>query len=93
MLTLDNFYKVAFFEEEKEIMAYSGSPWITSLQYAFQDTQNLYLVMEFHPGGDLLTLLGKQENEILDEKIAKFYLAEIVLALQSLHELGYVHRY
>ena len=74
-------------------MAYSGSPWITSLQYAFQDTQNLYLVMEFHPGGDLLTLLGKQENEILEEKIAKFYLAEIVLALQSLHELGYVHRY
>lgn len=94
LLTLiKNFYKVAFFEEEKEIMAYSGSPWITSLQYAFQDTQNLYLVMEFHPGGDLLTLLGKQENEILDEKIAKFYLAEIVLALQSLHELGYVHRY
>lgn len=93
LLTLNNFYKVAFFEEEKEIMAYSGSPWITSLQYAFQDTQNLYLVMEFHPGGDLLTLLGKQENEILDEKIAKFYLAEIVLALQSLHELGYVHRY
>ena len=84
---------MAFFEEEKEIMAYSGSPWITALQYAFQDTQNLYLVMEFHPGGDLLTLLGKQENEILDEKIAKFYLAEIVLALHSLHELGYVHRY
>ena len=74
-------------------MAYSGSPWITTLQYAFQDAKNLYLVMEFHPGGDLLTLLGKQENEILDEKIAKFYLAEIILALHSLHELGYVHRY
>ncbi|XP_028400493.1 citron Rho-interacting kinase-like isoform X3 [Dendronephthya gigantea] len=89
MLSQEN---VAFFEEEKEIMAYSGSPWITSLQYAFQDSQNLYLIMEFHPGGDLLTLLGKQENETLDEKIAKFYLAEMVIALNSLHELGYVHR-
>ncbi|CAB4000998.1 citron Rho-interacting kinase isoform X1 [Paramuricea clavata] len=89
MLSQEN---VAFFEEEKEIMACNGSPWITTLQYAFQDVQNLYLVMEFHPGGDLLTLLGKQEDEILDEKIAKFYLAEIVLALHSLHELGYVHR-
>ena len=89
MLSQEN---VAFFEEEKEIMAYNGSPWLTSLQYAFQDVKNLYLVMEFHPGGDLLTLLGKQENEVLDEKIAKFYLAEMVLALHSLHELGYVHR-
>ena len=44
-------------------------------------------------GGDLFTLLGKQEDEILDVKIAKFYLVEIVLALHSLHELGYVHRY
>ena len=74
-------------------MAYGHSPWITSLHYAFQDAQNLHLVMEFHPGGDLLTLLGKQENEVLEEKAAQFYLAEIVLALHSLHELGYVHRY
>lgn len=93
MLLCFCFLQVAFFEEEKEIMACSMSPWITSLQYAFQDVENLYLVMEFHPGGDLLTLLGKQENEVLDERVAKFYLAEIVLGLNSLHELGYVHRY
>ena len=74
-------------------MACRGSPWITMLQYAFEDVQNLFLVMEFHPGGGPVTLLGKQEDEILDVKIAKFYLAEIVLALHSLHELGYVHRY
>ena len=87
------FPQVAFFQEERDIMAYGKSQWITSLHYAFQDSQNLYLVMEFHPGGDLLTLLGKQENEMLEEKVAKFYLAEIVLALHNLHELGYVHRY
>ena len=32
-------------------MACRGSPWITMLQYAFEDVQNLFLAMEFHPGG------------------------------------------
>ena len=40
-------------------MAKAQSVWITQLQYAFQDKNNLYLVMEFHPGGDLLSLLAR----------------------------------
>lgn len=40
-------------------MAKATSPWITRLHYAFQDHQNLYLVMEFHAGGDLLSLLSR----------------------------------
>jgi len=55
--TLSN--KRAFFENERDVMATATSPWITSLQYAFQDMHNLYLVMEFHPGGDLLALLDR----------------------------------
>jgi citron Rho-interacting kinase len=51
--------QVAFYEEERDIMAKSCSVWLTQLQYAFQDQENLYLVMEFHPGGDLLSLLGR----------------------------------
>ena len=50
---------VAFYEEERDIMAKTSSEWITQLQYAFQDANNLYLVMEFHPGGDLLSLLAR----------------------------------
>jgi len=73
-------------------MANGGSPWLTALEYAFQDSENLYLVMEFHPGGDLLTLLTRQENQTLDEDMLRFYGAEMVLAINSLHELGYVHR-
>ena len=40
-------------------MAHATSVWLTQLQYAFQDSQNLYLIMEFHPGGDLLSLLAR----------------------------------
>ncbi|XP_070571678.1 citron rho-interacting kinase-like isoform X2 [Ptychodera flava] len=82
---------VAFFEEERDIMAKAKNPWITSLQYAFQDHKNLYLVMEFHPGGDLLSLLSRYDD-IFEESMAKFYLAEMVVAIHSLHQMGYVHR-
>ena len=86
------FVQIAFYEEEREIMAISNNPWITSLHYAFQDVDNLYLVMEYHPGGDLLTLLSKYDD-VLEENMARFYLSEMVMAIHSLHQLGYVHRY
>nr|XP_006815753.1 PREDICTED: citron Rho-interacting kinase-like [Saccoglossus kowalevskii] len=82
---------IAFFEEERDIMAKAKNAWITSLQYAFQDAKNLYLVMEFHPGGDLLSLLSRYDD-IFEESMAKFYLAEMVVAIHSLHSMGYVHR-
>lgn len=47
--------------------------------------------MDYYCGGDLLTLLSKFE-ERLPEDMAKFYIAEMVLAIHSLHMLRYVHR-
>ncbi|XP_017937453.1 citron Rho-interacting kinase isoform X2 [Manacus vitellinus] len=82
---------VSFFEEERSILAQSSSPWIPQLQYAFQDRKNLYLVMEYEPGGDLLSLLNRYEDQ-LDENMVQFYLAELVLAIHSVHQMGYVHR-
>ena len=68
-----------------------GNPlWITKLHYAFQDNENLYLVMDYYCGGDLLTLLSKYDR--LSEEMTRFYIAETVLAIDSLHKLGYVHR-
>ncbi|XP_072032843.1 citron Rho-interacting kinase-like [Amphiura filiformis] len=81
---------IAFFEEERDIMARANSQGLTRLQYAFQDADNLYLVMEFHPGGDLLSLLSRFDD-IFEEKMAQFYLAEMVAAIHSLHTMGYVH--
>ncbi|XP_064025133.1 citron Rho-interacting kinase isoform X2 [Pogoniulus pusillus] len=83
--------QVSFFEEERSILSQSTSPWIPQLQYAFQDKKNLYLVMEYQPGGDLLSLLNRYEDQ-LDESMVQFYLAELVLAIHSVHQMGYVHR-
>ena len=52
-------HQVLSYEEERDIMAKSHSKWITQLHFAFQDHQCLYLVMDFHPGGDLLSLLAR----------------------------------
>ncbi|XP_074966350.1 citron Rho-interacting kinase isoform X7 [Phalacrocorax aristotelis] len=82
---------VSFFEEERSILSQGTSPWIPQLQYAFQDRKNLYLVMEYQPGGDLLSLLNRYEDQ-LDESMVQFYLAELVLAIHSVHQMGYVHR-
>lgn len=82
---------VALYEEERDIMAEATSPWLTKLQYAFQDSSTLYFVMEFHPGGDLAALLDRNEG-FLPENLARFYLAEITLAVHALHGMGYAHR-
>lgn len=48
--------------------------------------------MDYYAGGDLLTLLSRFEDRLPPE-LAQFYLAEMVLAIHSLHQLGYVHRW
>ncbi|XP_039188477.1 citron Rho-interacting kinase isoform X6 [Crotalus tigris] len=80
-----------FFEEERNILSQNASPWIPRLHYAFQDKKNLYLVMDYEPGGDLLSFLNRYEDQ-LEESTMQFYLAELVLAIHSVHQMGYVHR-
>nr|XP_015221332.1 PREDICTED: citron Rho-interacting kinase [Lepisosteus oculatus] len=82
---------VALYEEERAILARNHSPWVPELQHAFQDRDNLYLVMEYLPGGDLLALMNRYEDQF-DEATAQFFLAELVLAIHSVHQMGYVHR-
>ncbi|XP_048252316.1 citron Rho-interacting kinase-like [Haliotis rufescens] len=83
--------EISFYKEERDIMALATSEWITRLHYAFQDNSSLYLVMDFHPGGDLLSLLSRHDD-IFEEDMARFYLAEMSVAINDLHEMGYVHR-
>ncbi|XP_027858624.1 citron Rho-interacting kinase isoform X3 [Xiphophorus couchianus] len=82
---------VVFHEEERRILALNSSPWIPQLLYAFQDKDHVYLAMEYLPGGDLMSLLNRYEDQF-DESMAQFYLAELVEAIQAVHQLGYVHR-
>lgn len=86
--------ETACFKEERDVMVFGNRHWITNLHFAFQDDKNLYLIMDYYVGGDLLTLLSKFEDEHghVPEHMAKFYVAEMVLAIDSIHKLGYVHR-
>uniref|UniRef100_UPI003590121C serine/threonine-protein kinase MRCK alpha-like isoform X2 n=1 Tax=Myxine glutinosa TaxID=7769 RepID=UPI003590121C len=83
--------ETACFREERDVLVQGDSQWITTLHYAFQDENYLYLVMDYYVGGDLLTLLSKFEDR-LPEDMAKFYIAEMVMAIDSIHQLQYVHR-
>lgn len=64
--------------------------WIVRLFYSFQDKHFLYFVLEYMPGGDLLGLLIKKD--IFEESFARFYMAEIVLAIEEVHKMGMIHR-
>lgn len=59
------------------------------LHFAFQNSKFLYMVMDYMPGGDLVNLMS---NYDVPEKWAKFYCAEVVLALNAIHSMGFVHR-
>ncbi|KAL9644073.1 hypothetical protein ABK040_005540 [Willaertia magna] len=82
---------------ERNLMADSGeqesnkyNEWIVELDCSFQDDEYLYLVMEYLPAGDMMTWLIHREYFSEDE--TRFYIAELVLAVDSIHSLGYVHR-
>lgn len=82
--------QLAHVRSERDLLAESESPWVVNLYCSFQDDTNLYLLMEFLPGGDLMTLLI--EEDIMSEEMTKFYVAEIVLAIESVHRIGFAHR-
>ncbi|TFK23660.1 kinase-like protein [Coprinopsis marcescibilis] len=67
-----------------------GAEWIVKLHYSFQDRDNLYLVLEYMGGGDLLNLLI--ERDVFEEDFTRFYLAEMILAIEQCHRHGFIHR-
>ena len=75
---------------EQIIMSKASTPWIVELKASFQEGDYLYLVMEYLPGGDLMNLLI--EKDTLTEKEAKFYISELILAVESIHNLDCIHR-
>ncbi|KAH0785055.1 AGC family protein kinase [Histomonas meleagridis] len=75
---------------ERTLLATIDNPWVVKLYYSFQDPENLYFVFEFVQGGDMFSLLDR--FTMLDEDFTRFYIAEIALAIDSIHRAGYVHR-
>lgn len=75
---------------ERNLLAEVASHCIVKLYYSFQDTEYLYLIMEYLPGGDMMTLLMREDT--LKENVAKFYIAQSVMAIESIHKHNYIHR-
>ena len=75
---------------ERHVLVAANHPFVCQLCYAFQNKEYLYLVMEFLPGGDLMNLLIMRDT--LSEDDAKFYMAEMVTAIDTIHKLGFIHR-
>ena len=82
--------QLAHVRAERDVLAESNSPWVVQLYYSFQDPIYLYLIMEFLPGGDLMTMLIKYDT--FSEDVTRFYIAECVLAIEAVHKLGFIHR-
>lgn len=72
-------------------MAHAGEdPFVVKLWWSFHDKENLFLVMDFHPGGDLATQLARWGR--LGRDRARFYAAEIVEGCEGLHANGVIYR-
>nr|BAJ85637.1 predicted protein [Hordeum vulgare subsp. vulgare]BAJ89679.1 predicted protein [Hordeum vulgare subsp. vulgare] len=79
-------------QTEREILQMLDHPFLPTL-YSYFTTDNLScLVMEYCPGGDLHVLRQKQPTRCFSEAAARFYVAEVLLALEYLHMLGVIYR-
>ncbi|XP_028966927.1 rho-associated protein kinase 1 [Galendromus occidentalis] len=77
------------FWEERYILVNANSEWIVKLYYAFQDVKYLYMVMDYMAGGDLATLMDGYDFTV---QWVRFYCAEMILAVDIIHKMGFVHR-
>ncbi|KAI7907197.1 kinase-like domain-containing protein [Cokeromyces recurvatus] len=75
---------------ERQILEEVRHPFIVQLFYAFQTNDRLYLILEYATGGELFTHMASER--MFSEDVARFYIAELILALEHLHDLGIVYR-
>jgi len=82
--------QTAHVRAERDILSEADCEWVVTMYFSFQDEINLYLVMEFLPGGDMMTLLIKRDT--LTEEETLFYISEAALAIQTIHNMNFIHR-
>ncbi|PSR71716.1 hypothetical protein PHLCEN_2v12420 [Hermanssonia centrifuga] len=82
--------QVSHTRNEQMMLQAVQHPFIINLWGTFQDSTNLYMVMDFVPGGELFTLLRRSNR--FPDPVAKFYAAEVALALNYLHNLDIIYR-
>jgi serine/threonine protein kinase len=77
-------------KNERNILAMANNPFVVRFFYSFTSRDNLYIVMEYAPGGDVASLL--RALGALEEDTARQYAAEATLALEYCHAQGIIHR-
>ncbi|XP_038675766.1 3-phosphoinositide-dependent protein kinase 1-like isoform X2 [Scyliorhinus canicula] len=82
--------KVPYVTRERDIMSRLDHPFFVKLYFTFQDDEKLYFGLSYAKNGELLKYIRKQGS--FDENCTRFYSAEIVSALEYLHEIGIIHR-
>ncbi|KAK1805531.1 hypothetical protein P4O66_019830 [Electrophorus voltai] len=82
--------QVAHVKAERDILAEADNEWVVRLYYSFQDKENLYFVMDYIPGGDMMSLLIRLG--VFSEELTQFYVAELACAVESVHKMGFIHR-
>jgi serine/threonine protein kinase len=75
---------------ERRVLSLVNHPFIMALHYAFQSGEKLYLVLDYCPGGELFFHLSRYRR--FPERVARFYAAELLLALGHLHSHGIIYR-
>jgi len=75
---------------ERRVLSVVDHPFIMSLHYAFQSSEKLYLVLDYCPGGELFFHLSRYRR--FPERVARFYAAELLLALGHLHSKHIIYR-
>ncbi|SJX64225.1 related to serine/threonine protein kinase [Sporisorium reilianum f. sp. reilianum] len=76
--------------QERRLLEEIDSPFVCNLRYAFQDDENMFMVLDLMLGGDLRFHLDRTGN--MSEDVVRFYVAELALGLDYLHRLQIVHR-
>ncbi|KAK9678118.1 hypothetical protein RND81_11G189000 [Saponaria officinalis] len=84
--------KITRAQTEKEILRMLDHPFLPTLYCQFTSDNLSCLVMEYCPGGDLHVLRQRQSGRCFTEQAARFYVAEVLLALEYLHMLGVIYR-
>ncbi|KAI3539191.1 hypothetical protein CTAM01_05985 [Colletotrichum tamarilloi] len=76
--------------DERKMLGEVKHPFLITLWGTFQDSKNLYMVMDFVEGGELFSLLRKSGR--FPNPVAKFYAAEVTLALEYMHSRNIIYR-
>jgi protein kinase A len=75
---------------EKHILESVAHPFLVNMWGTFQDCHNLYMVMDYVPGGELFSVLRRSQR--FPDHVAKFYAAEVILAIEYLHRKDMIYR-